>query len=118
MRNVFFHNPRCSKSRTALALIEARGVTDLEIREYLKTPPSAEELAEIVGLLGARPVDLCRKGEQAFKDLGVGDGADVPDGEMIDQMIRNPIIIERPILVYGGRAAVGRPPETVLALLA
>ncbi|MBI4755475.1 MAG: arsenate reductase (glutaredoxin) [Betaproteobacteria bacterium] len=109
-----FHNPRCSKSRGALALLEAQGV-HARVVEYLKTPPSREELRELLRKLGARPEDIVRKGEELyktrFKDRALG------DEEWLDVLAANPILIERPIVVVGERAVVGRPPERVLELL-
>jgi arsenate reductase (glutaredoxin) len=109
-----YHNPRCSKSRATLALLEERGI-DVEVVEYLKTPPTRDELKSLLDKLGIRAADLIRKGEQAFKDSGKT--ADSPERELIDLMVQNPVLIERPILVVGGRARIGRPPESVLELI-
>ncbi|WP_119718326.1 arsenate reductase (glutaredoxin) [Cognatilysobacter tabacisoli] len=110
-----FHNPRCSKSREALALLEARGVQPVVV-PYLEQPPSAAELRELLVLLG-RPVrDLLRRGEPEFDALGLDDPA-LTDDALIDAMAAHPRLIERPIFVFGGRAVIGRPPERVLELL-
>jgi arsenate reductase (glutaredoxin) len=107
------HNPRCGKSRQTLELLRERGIEPTVV-EYLKTPPDASELRRILGLLGLTPRQLLRKREAA--EAGLGEPT-LSDDELIAGMIANPITIERPILVTNGRAALGRPPEAVLALL-
>jgi arsenate reductase (glutaredoxin) len=109
-----YHNPRCSKSREALALLRSRGIEPAVI-EYLNTPPSAAELARIVTLLGIEPEALVRKGEDVFKASFRGKTLD--RRQWIDALSRHPILIERPIAVRGDRAVIGRPPERVLELL-
>jgi len=108
-----YHNPRCSKSRETLKLIEERGITP-RVVEYLKAPPSAEELARILAALGKRPAEIVRKKEAA--EAGINPAA-LADAELIDAMVAHPAIIERPIVVAGDKAALGRPPESVLAIL-
>lgn len=112
---VIYHNPRCSKSRKTLELLRANNV-EPNVVEYLKTPPSRERLVEILDLLGAGPRDLLRTGESAYEDNGLND-TDLSDDLLIDAMIRHPILIQRPIVVAGDKAAVGRPPENVLDIL-
>lgn len=112
---VIYHNPRCSKSRAALQLLRERGV-EPQIIEYLKTPPSAARLTELLAMLDMSPRDLMRKGEDPYKDLGLGD-AQKDDKTLVAAMADNPILIERPIVVNGGKARLGRPPEQVLELL-
>lgn len=114
MTDVFLHNPRCSKSRAALELVHEAGV-DLPVREYLKDPLSVDELRRLVDLLGVRPIDIVRRGEPQFKALGLGDTT--PDDDVLRAMTEHPILIERPIVVRGGRAVVGRPVENVSTLL-
>ena len=109
-----YHNPKCSKSRETLSLLEGRGIRP-RIVEYLKTPPSAAELSAIVARLGIRPESLVRKGEDIYKAKYAG--KTLTDAQWIDAMVRDPILIERPIVVAGGRAALGRPPDAVLELL-
>ena len=109
-----YHNPKCSKSRETLALLLGRGV-EPRIVEYLKTPPTAAELTAIVTRLGIRPEALVRKGEDVYKAKYAG--KTLSDDQWIAAMIVNPILIERPIVVAGGKAAIGRPPETALAIL-
>lgn len=111
---VYFHNPRCSKSRAALALLRGRGV-EPRIVEYLASPPSKNELAELVRKLGIRPEALVRKGEDIFKSEFRG--RDLDDEQWLSAMAQHPILIERPIAVKGERAVLGRPPEKVLELL-
>ena len=115
MRTTIYHNPRCSKSRQTLALLEERGISP-RVVDYLKTPPSAAELKAILKKLGLRPRDLMRKGEPLYAELGLKD-RDLDDDALIALMVANPILIERPIVVSGGKAAIGRPPESVLKIL-
>ena len=115
MRTTIYHNPRCSKSRQTLALLEERGISP-RVVDYLKTPPSAAELKAILKKLGLRPRDLMRKGEPIYAELGLKD-RDLDDDALIALMVANPILIERPIVVSGGKAALGRPPESVLKIL-
>ena len=114
MTDVFLHNPRCSKSRAALELVRAAGI-DLPVREYLHDPLSIDELRRIVALLGVRPIDVVRRGEPQFAALGLSDAT--PDEGVLRAMVDHPILIERPIVVRGERAVVGRPPETVLEIV-
>ena len=109
-----YHNPKCSKSRETLALLQGRGV-ELRIIEYLKAPPTAAELKAIVHRLGIQPEQLVRKGEEIYKTKYAG--RTLTDAQWIEAMVKDPILIERPIVVAGKRAAIGRPPESVLALL-
>lgn len=115
MTVTIYHNPRCGKSRQTLALLTERGI-EPEIIEYLKTPPSAGDLKAILGLLGLGPRDLMRKKEQAYGDAGLGNEA-LSDDALIQGMSENPSVIERPIVLANGKAAVGRPPENVLDIL-
>ena len=114
MNDVFLHNPRCSKSRAALDLVQESGV-DLPVRNYLQLPPTVDELREIVRLLGVRPIDIVRRGEEPYATLGLS--KDTPDEEVLRAMAEHPILIERPIVVRGGRAVVGRPTEKVREIL-
>lgn len=108
-----YHNPRCRKSRETLALIEEEGV-DYEVVEYLKEIPSKEELNQLLAKLNMKPEDLLRKGEKVFKENFKG--KKFADEEWIQIMIENPKLIERPIVVKGNKAVIGRPPETVKTL--
>lgn len=108
-----YHNPRCSKSRETLQLIEGKGIAP-RVVEYLKTPPSAEELTRILTLLGKKPAEVLRRKEAA--EAGI-DATALTDAQLIEAMVANPAVIERPIVVAGGKAALGRPPESVLAIL-
>jgi arsenate reductase (glutaredoxin) len=110
-----YHNPRCSKSRAALALLEARGV-ELDIVRYLETPPSADELRVLLGKLGIAPRALMRRKEPEYGALGLDDPA-LGDADLIEALAEHPELIERPIAVRGKRAIIGRPPERVLELL-
>jgi arsenate reductase len=115
MTVTIYHNPRCSKSRATLQLLEARGLKP-KIVEYLKTPPSEAELKTILRKLGMKPRDLLRSCEPCYAELGVDFGK-LDDAALIALMVKNPILIERPIVVVGPKAAIGRPPENVLAIL-
>lgn len=108
-----YHNPRCSKSRETLALIEAKGIRPA-IVEYLKTPPDAAELTRILDLLGKSPRDILRRKEAA--EAGIHADA-LDDAALIQAMVANPAAIERPIVVTGSKAALGRPPQAVLEIL-
>jgi arsenate reductase len=110
-----YHNQRCSKSRATLALLQEHGI-EPHVVDYLKTPPSAQELTEIVARLGIRPEQLVRKSEDVYKSRYAG--RTLTDSEWIDAMVRDPILIERPLVVSGERAVLGRPPENVKQLLA
>jgi len=110
-----YHNPRCSKSRQTLALLQAQGV-EPEIVEYLKTPPDRATLTRLLSMLAREPRELLRKGEAPYKELGL-DEASLDAARLIAAMVENPILIERPIVVKGDRAALGRPPEAVLDIL-
>lgn len=114
MSLTIYHNPRCSKSRATLALLQERGL-EPRIVEYLSTPPGAEELARILTLLGKAPAELMRKGEDDYKEHFRG--RDLSDAQAIELMVQYPKVIERPIVVNGNKAAVGRPPEAVLDIL-
>lgn len=109
-----YHNPRCSKSRQTLQLINDSG-KEVEIIEYLNLPPSIEELKSIIELLGISPEQLLRKNEAIFKEQFKGKS--FSDDEWIQIMVENPKLIERPIVVDGKTAVLGRPPENVLRLL-
>ena len=113
MTTRIYHNPRCSKSRATLALLEERGV-EPEVVEYLKTPPDAKRLKALLGRLGISAADLIRKNEKEWKDSGLDSSASEDD--LIALMVRHPILIERPIVEVGDRARIGRPPESVLEL--
>jgi arsenate reductase (glutaredoxin) len=105
-----YHNPKCSKSRATLALLSERGV-EPKVVEYLKTPPTAAELSGLVAKLGLEPEQLVRKGEEVYKKKYAG--KTLSAAQWIDAMVRYPILIERPIVVVGKRAVLGRPPENV-----
>lgn len=109
-----YHNPKCSKSRATLELLRERGA-DAVVVEYLKTPPTAAELTALVAKLGISPEQLVRKGEDIYKQHYAGKTLSPED--WIAAMVRHPILIERPIVVVGGRAVLGRPPENVERLL-
>lgn len=115
MSITIYHNPRCSKSRQTLALLQDRGMEPVVI-EYLKTPPEAATLKKILSRLGMQPRELMRKKEAVYKDKGL-DHPGLSDDELIAAMINDPILIERPIVIANGRAALGRPPEKVLEIL-
>ena len=111
-----YHNPRCAKSRETLQLIRATG-HEPEIVEYLKTPPSAAELDGLCRKLGMEPRELVRFKEDAAKALGLKPGDERPRAEWLKLLAANPVLIERPIVVKGAQARLGRPPEAVNVLL-
>jgi arsenate reductase (glutaredoxin) len=109
-----YHNPRCTKSRATLALLQERGLTP-NVIEYLQTPPTVAQLRALVRKLGIQPEQLVRKGEDVYKSKYAGKA--LSDVQWLEAMAADPILIERPIVVVGDRAAIGRPPESVVALL-
>ena len=110
-----YHNPRCSKSRQTLALLEERGI-EPNIVNYLDAPPDAATLKALLSMLELDPRGLMRSAEASFSELGL-DNPSLGDDELIAAMIANPILIQRPIVVAGKRAAIGRPPEDILNIL-
>ena len=109
-----WHNPRCSKSRTALALLKERGVKPTCV-EYLETPPTESEIRHVLSLLGVPAIDLMRRGEATFKELNLS--SDTPEDELVSAMASHSILIERPVIISAKRAVIGRPPENALKLL-
>ena len=110
-----FHNPRCSKSRATLELLHQQALQP-QIVEYLKTPPSEAELTQILQLLKLEPRQLMRTGEAEYKENGL-DNKELSRQQLISAMVKFPKLIERPIVIANGKAAIGRPPETVLEIL-
>lgn len=110
-----YHNPRCSKSRSALQLLEARGLTPTIVR-YLETPPSASQLQDLLSKLGLNARQLLRSGEDEYQALGLAD-LGLSEEQLIAAMAAHPKLIERPILVVDDQAVIGRPPEKVLEIL-
>ncbi|WP_420553151.1 arsenate reductase (glutaredoxin) [Tenacibaculum aiptasiae] len=109
-----YHNNRCSKSRNGLQILEESG-KEFEIVKYLDNIPSKEELTEVISLLNISPIELVRKNEKIWKEEFKG--KDLSDSEIIDAMITNPKLIERPIVVNGNKAVIGRPPENILDII-
>lgn len=110
-----FHNPRCSKSRQTLAILEEKGA-DIEIVEYLKTPPTAEQLAEVVNKLNVSVRDIIRTKESEYKEVGL-DNSDLTEQAILEKLVATPKLIERPIVINGDKAVIGRPPENVLEII-
>lgn len=115
MSVTLYHNPRCSKSREALELLRRRGI-EPRIIEYLKTPPRADEIRALLKALGKRPRDILRTKEPAYKEAGLDD-MNKSDEAVIALIVAHPILLERPIALAGGKAAIGRPPENVLTIV-
>ncbi len=115
MKVTIYHNPRCSKSRQTLQLLQDKGFEPVVV-EYLKTPPDAVTLRTLLSELGITARQLLRRGETAYRDEGLADES-CSDSDIIAAMIRKPILIERPIVSANGKARIGRPPETVLEIL-
>ena len=110
-----FHNPRCSKCRLTMDILNDKGI-DATVVEYLNTPPNSEELTEVLDLLGIEPRELMRKHEAPYKEHNL-DNKDLSRDQLIQAMIDHPILIERPIVINGKKATIGRPPEKVLDIL-
>lgn len=113
MKTQIFHNPRCSKSREALNLLQEHG-EDVEVIEYLKQAPSVKQLTDLVKLLGIKPIQLVRTKEEAFKPYK---GKPLTDKEVIELLANEPVLIERPIVIKGKKAVIGRPPQLVIDIL-
>lgn len=111
-----YHNPRCSKSRQTLQLLQEQGI-EPEVREYLKDVPTADELKQVLAALDMRPRELLRVKETEYKDAGLDDQS-LSDDAIILAMTQYPKLIERPIVINGGQARIGRPPESVLEIIA
>lgn len=111
-----YHNPRCSKSRQALSLLEQQGV-DIDVTLYLETPPDTASLSELLQLLGMSARDLMRKGEDVYKELKL-DNLELSEADLVQAMVDYPKLIERPIIIRDGKALVARPPEKLLELFA
>ena len=115
MANVtIWHNPRCSKSRNAVALLEENGV-EAEIVKYLETPPTKEEIVEVLKMLGISARELMRTKEEIYKELGLKDVTD--EDSLIAAMVEHPKLIERPVVIKDGKAAIGRPIENIVEIL-
>lgn len=110
----YWHNPRCSKSRAGLALLQERG-TEVTERRYLEDAPSVAELRAVLALLGCAPIEMMRPGEAQFKALGLG--RESAEEDLLAAMAAHPILIERPIAIGASKAVIGRPPEAVLGIL-
>ena len=115
MKATIYHNPRCSKSRETLGILETKGI-DAEVVLYLETPPSRDTLVDLIARMGVAPRDLLREGEPMFKTLGLSD-PNLSDEALIDAMIAHPVLMNRPIVVTPNGAKLCRPVEAVLDLL-
>nr|WP_174819986.1 arsenate reductase (glutaredoxin) [Ruegeria arenilitoris] len=109
----YWHNPRCSKSRAGLALLQDRGA-EVTVRKYLEDAPSADELRAVLSRLGIPVIQMMRRGEARFKELGLSQ--ETPEEALVQAMAENPILIERPVGITADKAAIGRPPENLLTL--
>ncbi len=110
-----YHNPRCSKSRAAMELLNEKGL-NLDVVKYLDTPPNKEAITELLDMLGLEPRELMRKGEQEYKDNNLADDSLSRD-DLIDAMVKFPKLLERPIVVKNGKAAIGRPIQNIIDIL-
>ena len=115
MSITIYHNPKCSKSRQTLKLLEEQA-TDIDVIEYLKNPPAVKKLKEILSLLKIPPRELIRKKETEYKELMLSN-SNLSDKDLIESMVKHPILIERPIVLANGKAALGRPPENILNII-
>lgn len=111
-----YHNPRCSKSRNSLKLLQEHGIEVDEVR-YLESPPSKEELKALCDMMQIKPLDIIRSGESLFKELGLSKDDERTDDEWLEILVQNPKLIERPIVRIADRAVMGRPPENILKLI-
>lgn len=109
-----WHNPRCGKSRDGVKLLEEKGV-EAEVVKYLDTPPTKKELTEVLNMLGISPRELMRTKEAIYKDLNLKEETD--DEKLVEAMVAHPKLIERPIVIKDGKAAIGRPIENIVELL-
>ncbi|GGE41915.1 arsenate reductase [Halopseudomonas oceani] len=116
MTTTIYHNPRCSKSRQTLELLEQQGINP-EIVRYLETPPDAATLVDLLERLGLSARELMRKGEDPYKELNLAN-PDLSEAQLVQAMVDYPKLIERPIVIHDGKAVIGRPPERVLELFA
>jgi len=116
MKDAIYHNPRCSKSRETLALLQKRAPA-VPVVEYLKAPPDVKTLKEICAALGMRPYDLVRRKEALFAELELDAVKPDDDARWLQVLAKHPVLLERPIVVRNGKAALGRPPENVLKIL-
>ncbi|PCJ76298.1 MAG: arsenate reductase (glutaredoxin) [Rhodobacteraceae bacterium] len=110
---IIWHNPRCSKSRETLGILEDQGFTPSVVK-YLETAPTAEEIHKTLTLLNIKASDLIRTGESIYKDLGL---ANASETELVEAMAQHPILIERPVVFHNGKVSLGRPPKSVLSIL-
>ncbi|MEW5757772.1 MAG: arsenate reductase (glutaredoxin) [Pseudomonadota bacterium] len=115
MSTTIYHNPRCSKCRQALQLLDENGVAP-EVIEYLKTPPSKTELIKLLKMLKLKPRELMRAKDDLYRELNLDDPT-LSDDDLIKAMAAHPALIERPIVVHNGKAVIGRPPEKILEIL-
>jgi len=115
MSVTIYHNPRCSKSRQTLQLLNEQGI-EPRIVDYLNSPPSVAGLKNILALLDMRPRNLMRKNESVYKESGLND-ENLSDEQLIAAMLEHPVLIQRPIVLANGKARIGRPPESVLEIL-
>lgn len=116
MKATIYHNPRCSKSRNSLKLLEKNGIEVTEVR-YLDTPPTKGELKTLCLQMQLSPFEIVRTGEALFKELGLSKADKKTDDEWLDILIANPKLIERPIVQMGNKAVMGRPPENILKII-
>jgi len=110
-----YHNPRCSKSRAAMELLTEKGLK-LDVVKYLDTPPNKEAITELLDMLGLEPREIMRKGEQEYKDNNLADNS-LSHDDLIDAMVKFPKLLERPIVVKNGKAAIGRPIQNIIDIL-
>ena len=110
-----YHNPRCSKSRAAMELLTEKGI-DTSVVKYLETPPNKETIEDLLKMLGLEPRELMRKGEQEYKDNNLAD-ENISRDDLIEAMVKFPKLLERPIVIKDGKAAIGRPIQNIIDIL-
>ena len=116
MKNIIYHNPKCSKSRATLEILMSKGIT-IQVIEYLQTPPSVSELQTICKMLKVAPKNIVRTNEELYKDLKLDQKNNLTDQNWLELLAKNPKLIERPIVCYNNKAIIGRPPENVLEII-
>ncbi len=115
MAIIIYHNPRCQKSRQTLDILNQKAKDKIKIIEYLKNPPTKKELDDILSKLQKKPIEIVRKNEGIYKEFYAG--KEMSDEDWLEALSKNPILIERPIVIKGNKAVIGRPPENVLEII-
>lgn len=116
MKNFIYHNPRCSKSREAVKILQERNI-HVDIVEYLKDPPTVDELSEVCALLNCHPTEIIRTKDPVFKQMKLSLSDDRSEAQWIQILVENPVLLQRPILVYNGKAVICRPADNLIHII-